>query len=273
MQKQSVTAVPTQSDLATLLARAQSIADGADQILLEGYGKAIASEKPDGSLVTEIDRAVDGYVTSQLATAYPDHAILSEEANTRYDPATQFTWVLDPLDGTTNYARGLPIWGVSIALLSYGVPVVGLLSFVSLHERITAVHSSGAFKNGLQIQTASTQSADDQHFIMLCTRTSRRYRIDSPLKPRIYGSAAYHVAAVASGSALAGIEATPKLWDIAAALLILSEAGGCYRRLDQYPVIFPLPAESSDYLNTTFPLVTAANQSILDELDSRVVKY
>jgi myo-inositol-1(or 4)-monophosphatase len=268
-----MTTIPSQADLLELLQSAKNIADGADQILLEGYGKVTASEKPDGTLVTEIDRAVDAYVASHLAAAYPDHAVLSEEATTLYNPSKQFTWVIDPLDGTTNYARGLPIWGISIALLSYGIPVVGLLSFVSLHERYSAIHAGGARLNDLPIHTAGVQAADDQHFMMICTRTPRRYRIDSLLKPRILGSAAYHLAAVAASSALAGIEATPKLWDIAAALLILTEAGGCYTCLDQRASIFPLLSELSDYASTTFPLLTAANQSILSELEGHVARY
>lgn len=207
-----------------------------------------------------------------LTKSSPDHKVLSEEANTHYDPATQFTWVLVPLDGTTNYARGLPIWGVSIALLSYGVPVVGVLSFISLHERLSAIYDGGAFMNGFPIHSASLQKADDQHFIMICTRTQRRYQINFPLKSRIYGSAPYHIAAVARGSAPAGIEATPKLWDIAAALLILSEADGCYKCLDQRPPVFPLAPTGSDYLSVAFILLTAANQSILRELESCIVR-
>jgi len=267
-----MTAIPSQAELSNLLAKAQQIASEADQILLAGFGKATASMKHDGTLVTETDNAVDAYLISQITATYPTHAILSEEGNTRYDASVPYTWILDPLDGTTNFARGLPIWGVSIALFYQGLPVVGVLSFVSLREQFSVSYGGGAWSNGKSIHTATAQKTDDQHFIMLCTRTPRRYRINSPLKPRIYGSAAYHLAAVASGSALAGIEATPKLWDIAAALLLVTEAGGTYRCLDQRSTIFPLPAESTNYLNETFPLITAANQSVLHEVEGDIVR-
>lgn len=265
--------LPAQADLKTFLSNAQRIAAGADHLLLQGFGQVTASQKADGSLVTQTDHAVDEFVTAQLAASFPDHAVLSEERNTLYDPTAEFSWIIDPLDGTTNFARGLPIWGVSIALLYLGLPVVGLLSFISLHEQYEAVKGSGASLNDIAIHTASDIAADDQHFLMLCTRTPRRYRIDSPLKPRILGSAAYHLAAVASGSALAGIESTPKLWDIAAALLILSEAGGCYRSLDGRQSIFPLETTAMNYERTSFPIIAAANQAILSELESHIAKH
>src|SRR5688500_14574926 len=104
--------LPAQADLTTFLSSAQRIAEGADQLLLQGFGKVTASQKADGTLVTATDHAVDEFITTQLASAYPDHAILSEERNTTYTPKAKFTWVIDPLDGSTNFARGLPIWGV-----------------------------------------------------------------------------------------------------------------------------------------------------------------
>jgi myo-inositol-1(or 4)-monophosphatase len=164
------------------------------------------------------------------------------------------------------------LFGVSVLLLYLGLPVVGLLSFSLLHETYTALLHQGASLNGCLLHTATNDAADDQHFLMLCTRTPRRYTIDSPLKPRILGSAAYHIAAVASGSALAGIESTPKLWDLAAALLILTEAGGCYRCLEQQQPIFPLAPTTKDYQQTSYALLAAANISIMDELHTQITR-
>lgn len=263
---------PSHADLDTFTSAAQRIVVDANQILLQTYGKVTASQKSDGTLVTQTDQAIDSLITQQLNLAFPDHAVLSEERNTNYESASDFTWVIDPLDGTTNFARGLPIWGVSIALLYFGVPIFGLLSFPSLREEYRASLNRGAFLNGTPIVTASNQTPDDQHFITLCTRTIRRYRVDTPLKPRILGSAAYHLASVASGSALAAVESTPKLWDIAAALLILTEAKGCYHTLDDSPAIFPLAAGAKDYERTSFPLLAAANQSVMDNLLTTITR-
>ena len=264
------TTIPAHADLADLMTTVKHLVSEADQILAQGYGKASATQKFDGSLVTQIDRAADDYFNRQIAARYPDHAVLSEERNTVYDPAIEFTWVIDPLDGTTNFARGLPIWGVSVALLCGGLPIVGVLSFASLRENYSAMLGYGAARNDRTLHTAADQKVNDQHFLMQCTRTPKSYRITSPLKPRILGSAAYHIAAVANGSALAAIEATPKLWDIAAALLILQEAGGCYDTLDQSDPPFPLEGGLRDYERRSFPLVVAANESILSEMEASI---
>jgi myo-inositol-1(or 4)-monophosphatase len=157
-------------------------------------------------------------------------------------------------------------------LLFQGLPVLGLLSFISLREKYHAIVNQGASFNGRHLSTAPDLTTDDHHFIMLCTRTPRHYQISSPLKPRILGSAAYHVTCVANGSALAGIETTPKLWDIAAAILILTEAGGCYRCLDEGVQLFPLAPHAANYARTPFSMMAAANQSIMDELTPKVTR-
>lgn len=264
----SVDVTPRKDALQDYLATALSIAAEAADALVAAFGRHTATRKSDGTLVTAADRAVDALVTARLHTTYPDHAVLSEERDTCFAPDTPFSWVVDPLDGTTNFANGLPIWGISLALLYRGAPVVGVLSFPLLHETYSAVRGGGAQRNAAPVQTAALVVPDDEHFLMCCTRTPRRYRLDTPLKPRILGSAAYHVAAVACGSAAAGVEATPKLWDLAAALLILEEAGGVYRRLSTAigfagDMLFPLASTPTNYANLSFPLLLAANETLL----------
>jgi myo-inositol-1(or 4)-monophosphatase len=259
----SADTAPRMDEWQGYLATALSIVTEAADVLVAAFGRHSATRKSDGTLVTAADRAVDELVTARLYTSYPDHTVLSEERDTRYVPDTPFTWVVDPLDGTTNFARGLAIWGISLALLYRGAPVVGVLSFPLLHETFMAVRGRGAQRNGASTQTSSLVTPDDEHFLMCCTRTPRRYRLDTPLKPRILGSAAYHVAAVACGSAAAGVEATPKLWDLAAALLILEEAGGAYRLLSGGGTLFPLAESPTNYANLAFPLLVAAGEPLL----------
>ena len=258
--------LPTSADLKALMTTARRIMVDVEHILQQSWERPTATRKVDGSLVTQMDHAVDAFITGELTKAFPDHAVLSEERNTHYDPSARYTWVVDPLDGTTNFARGLPIWGVSLGLFERGVPILGMLSFPSLHEKYEASHQQGAFFNGRRLSTEADATVSDQHFLMLCTRTPRRYTINTPLKPRMLGSAAYHIATVASGSALAAIESTPKLWDLAAALLILTEAGGCYQRIEGQQPIFPLAPTAQNYEHISFPLLAAVNKSILDKL-------
>lgn len=250
----------------------QAYCDFASQLAAEcgklaaaGFGRHTAERKSDGSLVTETDERVDRLISGRITAAYPDHAILSEEQSTAYDPAYAFTWVVDPIDGTTNFAQGLPIWGVSIALLYRGMPVVGVLDFPLLREQYVAVRGQGVLRAGKPLATAPNQVADDEHFLMKCTRTDRAYKLATPLKSRIMGSAAYHLCKVADGSALAGIEMAPKVWDLAAAWLILVEAGGVIAAADG-DTIFPLAAEARDYKSRSITTFAAANPALFEHL-------
>ena len=244
---------------------ATSLAAECSEYALSQFGLHPARRKHDGTLVTETDLFIDRLIVRRLADAYPAHRVLSEEQTTSYDAAAEFTWVVDPVDGTTNFARGMPVWGVSVALLQHGRPVAGVIDFPMIQERFTAAAGAGAWRNGEAIHTADNDLADDELLMMKCTRTDKLFDVRLPLKARIYGSAAYHLCKVADGSALAGIEATPKVWDLAAAYLLVVEAGGMATTWQRAP-IFPLAAESRDYADVATPIFVAANQAIQDAL-------
>jgi len=255
----------TNAQLAAFHDLALNLALEAGQLAADAFRHSHARRKGDGTLVTLADERNDRLITQGIKAAYPAHAVLSEEQDTVYDPANEFTWVIDPIDGTTNFARGLLIWGVSIALLHRGQPVVGVVHFPLLQETYGAVIGLMATRNGEKIQSAPDKEAGDQQLIMQCTRTARRYHVETPLKARILGSAAYHMTKVADGTALAGMEATPKIWDLAAVALILSEAGALLTTLDGGP-IFPTPAKRHDYLTHAYPCLAAANEDIYRQI-------
>lgn len=247
---------------------AKNLANEAAHLAMQHFGHAIARRKQDGTLVTNADEAIDRHISQRIADRFPEDAVLSEEQVTVYDPAVPRTWVIDPLDGTTNFARGFPTWGISIALLVDGAPRVGVLHFPALGERFVAVAGSGAMRNQQRIHTvpAATPIADDLIF-MECTRTRRLYDLSLPFKRRILGSAAYHLCKVAQGCAVGGIEGTPKLWDIAAAGLILQEAGGVLHPLtESVDSIFPLPESRADYGAHNFTLLHAANAELAQRM-------
>lgn len=250
---------------------ATELATTAGDLLTSRFGQSLHSHsKGDGTLVTDADRAADRLIHDQIAAHYPSHAVLSEERNTVYAPGSTFTWIIDPLDGTTNFANGLATWGVSVALVVDGYPVVGALVFPLLREVFTATATRGALCNGKTIHVSPTRSIGDNDFLLLCTRTQRRYAVEVPGKPRILGSSAYHIAALARGAAVAALDATPKLWDIAAALLILQEAGGCYRGIESTVPLFPLPHQPLDYANRPYPLLAAATLAVQDQIAASI---
>ena len=238
---------------------AETLAAEAGELAANGYGSANARRKFDGSLVTELDEASDRLLSKRIAAAFPNHAVLSEEQITRYDPANEFTWVLDPIDGTTNFARGLPLWGVSVGLLRYGLPIVSSVVFPLLHEFFAASAGQGATRNGVAIHASTRQSPQSEYLLGTCTRTEQSYDIKTSLKVRNLGSAAYHIVKVADGSLLGDIEATPKIWDLAGAGLILQEAGGMLRQIDGH-LVFPIEAVPQDYKSVSFPVIAASNE-------------
>ncbi len=252
---------------------ARQLADEASKLALDYFRRLAevggARRKEDGTLVTRADEEVDRLLTRRIGERFPNHGVLSEEQSTRYDPSRRYTWVIDPIDGTTNYARGLPLWGISIALLEAGAPVVGLVDFPALGDRFAAYKAGGATRNGTAIHTDSHTELDNIHLLTQCSRTQRRYRVDVPLKRRLLGSVAVHLAQVATGAALAGIEATPKVWDLAAILLIVQEAGGVSGSISQQ-TLFPLPNVDYDYANSSFPTIAAANGNVLEQVQAGV---
>lgn len=253
------------TDFQPYLDFAAELAAECGALAVETFGQHTAQRKSDGTLVTKTDEAIDRLISTRIGDAFPQHAILSEEQTTTYDPAIEFTWVVDPLDGTTNFTNGLPIWGVSIALLQHGQPIVGVLDFPLLGEQYQAMLGGGATRGIERLATSSLAAPDDEQFLMKCTRTDRLYRLATPLKSRIMGSAAYHICKVADGTALAGIEASPKVWDLAAAWLIVKEAGGAILTASG-EAIFPLAAEGRDYRTHAYITFTAANAAIMQHL-------
>jgi len=148
--------------------------------------------------------------------------------------------------------------------------VIGVLDFPSLQEQYQAAIGQGTWRSGERVIASPLTEVDDQQLIMKCTRTDRLFRLRTPLKSRIMGSAAYHICKVADGTALAGVETTPKVWDLAAAYLIVHEAGAVLVAADGEP-IFPLPAERRDYKTRSVTTLCAANPAILQHLQSAMV--
>lgn len=256
-------------DFTELLAFARHLAQESGRIATKQFRRSHVRRKADGTLVTQTDELIDRLISGQIETHYPGHLVLSEEQSTQFEPAAAFSWVVDPVDGTTNFARGLPVWGVSISLLCDGAPQLGVVNFPLVREEFWAVAGQGAWRSGVRIHTNTTAPPDDQQLLMKCTRTERRFSLTSPLKSRVMGSAAYHLCKVADGTALAAIETTPKVWDLAAAHLIVQEAGGVIHTVSGAP-IFPLPAATRDYGAVAWPTLAAASPAVMEHLRSHL---
>lgn len=217
--------------------------------------------KEDHSVVTEADLSADQLITQSIQREYPADKLISEELQPTSDDIGAAVWVIDPLDGTTNFSLGMPIWGVSIARIVDGWPSIGAVYFPIVNELFTAQQGSGAFLNGEQIHAQPPIPGHSTSFFSCCTRTHQRYDVSIRYKTRILGSACYTLCAVARGMAIVGFEATPKIWDIAASWLIINESGGAIESFDSSQP-FPLRA-NYDYRLTSFPILSGATSELI----------
>ena len=112
---------------------ARTVSDRVGQQLVGDFGKLVPSRKADGTLVTQADRWADQEIREAIAATFPDHGALTEETE-HYLPPQEWCWVVDPIDGTTNFTRGLPIWGISLGLLYRGTPVFGFVHFPQIQQ-------------------------------------------------------------------------------------------------------------------------------------------
>jgi myo-inositol-1(or 4)-monophosphatase len=267
---------PLSPNLQGFWAKIVTIADQVTQRvgerLLRDFGQVQALEKTDGSLVTGSDQWADQELQQQLLAAFPDHGILSEEGEHRF-PNHDWCWVIDPLDGTTNFANGIPIWAICLGLLYRGTPVFGWVTLPTLGYRFYGfwqaprLDQSGdtpppnqAWLNHKPIQT-SQQPLGSNQFFSLCARSTSVLKHPFPAKIRMLGSAGYNFLTVAAGATLGGVEATPKIWDIAAVYPIVLAAGGTWQPLHSHPP-FPLQV-GQDYSSTPYPTLVTSQADLV----------
>jgi histidinol-phosphatase len=224
------------------LAFALELADLADAISRERFlaDDLVVETKPDLSPVTEADRAVEQALRKRIGEERPGHGVVGEEYGAGQQGAAR--WILDPIDGTKNYVRGVPVWATLIALERDGVVEVGVASAPALHRRWWAARGEGAFVNGRPIRVSRVGDLADavlshasiwsweerglgEQFLALtraCWRT------------RGFGDFWSHML-VAEGAVDLAVEPEVELWDLAAPQVIVEEAGGRFTDLAGTP--------------------------------------
>jgi myo-inositol-1(or 4)-monophosphatase len=234
---------------------AETALDGLRSLLRAATGAGEVVAKHDGTPVTDADLEADERLSAALQDAFPTHGILSEERHTRA-PTTAWTWVIDPIDGTSNFTCGLPYWCVSVALLLHGRPVLGLIDAPVLDRRYRAVAGQGAWLGARRLTVRPTvdwRDGRNRHVpVMLTTATARRSRAAGlRLNPRVMGATALDLAIVAEGVAAASIAIRPRVWDVAAGWLLVEEAGGQVVTIGGEPLLPLQPGV--DYGDVTAP--------------------
>lgn len=220
----------------------------AGRVLADRFGRVLQiSNKGDIDLVTEADVAAERLIVERVQTHFPRHEILAEESGTtmaRDAVDAEWKWIIDPLDGTTNYAHGYPCFCVSIALERAGEIVVGVIYDPVRDETFAAERGAGATLNGRRIRVSEI---DELNRAMLCTgfpydvrersEFARHFHnfIMSAQAVRRDGSAALDLAYVACGRFDGFWEEGLRPWDVAAGVVIVEEAGGRVSHYDGQP--------------------------------------
>lgn len=194
----------------------------------------VSQKDNKNNLVTDVDKASEGIIISMIKKAFPGHSILAEESG-ESDNKEPFLWVIDPLDGTTNYAHGFPFFCVSIAVMQEGEAIIGVVYDPSRDELFTAMKRGGAFLNSRQIKASRTPTVEDSliatgfAYQPVARLHNLKYMgkvLEIAQAVRRAGSAALDLCYVACGRFDGFWEQGLKPWDTAAGQLIVKEAGG-----------------------------------------------
>jgi myo-inositol-1(or 4)-monophosphatase len=215
------------------------------------FGRVAGTIKPDEptQVLTEADLAVGRHLVAAVRAAYPDHNVVDEEAGV-VDRGSAWTWVIDPIDGTSNFAAGVPLYGIFVGLLHEDLPVVGAVALPSSHDVYTAARGAGADKNGAPLPTVDDATPlarrllcygiDGDHRAPATTRAEGRLVADlalACLNHRTSGSA-FDLAMLAEGRYGAVMYRVAKVWDLVAPHVLLTEVGCLSTALDGSPVDF-----------------------------------
>ena len=222
---------------------------------LRDFGNISASNKSDGSLITSCDLWSDKTIVEGLSKIAPNEGVLSEEGG-KLVPKTNAYWIVDPLDGTTNFAAGIPYWSISVARFVDGAPQSSFLIIPTLKKKFVAIKGEGVWINNKKIEVNNNNKKSE--CVSLCSRSikilQKKPNSIFPGKIRLLGVSSLNLTSVAMGQTFGAIESTPKIWDIAAAWLLLEELNCPIEWLDMNPM--HLNAEQ-DLQDTNFPLIAA----------------
>ncbi|HVR73430.1 MAG TPA: inositol monophosphatase family protein, partial [Planctomycetota bacterium] len=197
---------------------------------LEGFRKLLDSdikEKEGGSyglsIVTQYDVESERRTVQFLSERFPRDSFLGEETGNQQRDTSRY-WILDPIDGTSNFTQSVVYWGPSLAFWDREGPAAGWIYFPAIDQLFFATRGGGAYLNGRRIHSSNVSEYSDRVTVATTSRLHRRSRLTVPAKHRILGSLVVNLAYLATGT-FAASYARANVWDIAAGVLIAREAG------------------------------------------------
>ena len=257
--------------LDSYLSVCEEAARAAGKILVKMLGTTnIRHKKNPRDLVTEADVAAQKIIESIVIGAFPDHRFLGEEGNPNplsQSASSEFCWIVDPLDGTTNFVHGVPSFGPSIALTQGTNVLCGVFYNPMTDEFFSAAQGQGAFLNGRRMQTSSWQTLGESLVAVSFPSTIQKNSPDlvAFMKTssmcqsfRRSGSTALNLSYVAAGRFDSTWAYACHPWDIAAGIVLVKEAGGVVTKPDGSPIAFSEPS----------PVCATANETLHRQLMS-----
>ena len=191
----------------------------------------------EDSLVTDSDLESERQFHAFVRREFPEHSFLGEESgNEPRDP--EHYWIIDPIDGTTNFAHGIPYWGPSVAYWRHGKPELALIYFPALDRMFTAARGHGARCNGTPIHSSTATAYSSLTTVGLHSRTHYTHHLRLRAKVRVLGSIIGNMCLTAQGTFVA-THGRGRLWDLAAGILILQESGAQVETLPDVQTVAP----------------------------------
>lgn len=189
-------------------------------------------------IVTSYDIEIESFLIKSISERYPHHTFITEEKSCVNQGFSEYTWIIDPIDGTTNFVAFGKEFSISAALYHNRTPLIGIVYDVHKDVLYSAADGRGAFANGTRLKMINREHALKDSLVDMSLKTinaiyeAKGAKILKIIKAvrghRAFGSAALSICRIASGELQGYISANLNLWDYAAAIVILKEAGGCY---------------------------------------------
>jgi myo-inositol-1(or 4)-monophosphatase len=190
----------------------------------------VNSKKSRTDLVTDVDYQIQEYLIEEINKSFPNSSFLAEESGLTETPEKNEYWVIDPIDGTVNFSRGLPEHCISVAYVENKEPTIGIIYSPFMNLFYSATKNNGAYLNDKRLRPHWAKNFEDA-MISLGNERGKTYKYfkaleEKVMRIRLFGTAALQIAYVASGYLDAFISIRSHPWDVAAGHLILEEAGG-----------------------------------------------
>lgn len=247
---------------------------GEEAIMMRNGGKLAEKEKEYfGDIVTEADRLIEREIVKRIQARYPDHCVNGEE-NGPTKPkgdVCEYEWIVNPINGTTNFSKGLEFFSIAVALLHSGVPALSVVYFPELHRFVHAIKGKGVFDNGQPLRKFERAEAQTVRQALVVGASPRRkngrYEVmmllgDQALRVLNFGVMTYNCILLADGKVDAVVHTDASLFNFTAAMLILEEAG-C--------VVTDFHGKPIDLSQKEIPVIATSNQALLDDIKKHVL--